>query len=398
MVSQGTVVPSTYQPWAVQSRIGLVDARMALDSLLMPTPNLSYVDYRSGVFANGDTGGVGGSSHMALRVQPGTGMSVTVEMGHCVINTPGQGAYMCALDSRKTLTLTGSGISTNRVDLVVARVYDDLNSAIASPSGTRQFTVEVWQGDPSTGTPVAPLPTPVNGWIPLAQVYVGAGVGSLTSANITDTRGPGLVTRGGMRALYGADAAVGSAAFVEAGAYPGDQRWCHNNGFQHQVFYGSGSDPTTSGWRGVHNCLSYSVTPAPGDQTWIKGVGSVGEICRITIPYPGTPCMIYPTARAYLYLSYNTSVDLTITLDSPSGPTVNWDRRDSWGRPWDSDHVFNVVPHMWGPITSARDVVLWGAVRECPGTDFGFAWRGNDIGQTYMQVLVYPSTVQPPSV
>src|SRR5437764_9324330 len=120
MVSQGTVVQSAYDPWALQSRIGLADARLALDSMLMPEPNLTYIDYRSGVMVSGDTGGVGGSSHMAMRVSPSGGMNVTVEMGNAVINSPGQGAYMCALDSQKTLALNGSGLTTNRVDLIIA--------------------------------------------------------------------------------------------------------------------------------------------------------------------------------------------------------------------------------------------------------------------------------------
>lgn len=393
MVSLGTSIASAYDPWTVQSRVGLTDARFALDSVLMPRSGLSYIDYRSGVFASGDTGGVGGSSHQAMRVKPGSGLSVTVEMGNAAINVPGQGAYMCALDSQKTLSLAAAGSTTNRIDLIIARVYDDLNPGIASATGVRKFAVEVWQGDPSTGTPTQPTPTPTAGWTPLAAVTVNKGALSLSTANIRDLRGPGLVARGGMRALYGEDAQIGSPAFQEAGAFPGDQRWVHTNGFQHQVYYGS-----QDGWRGVHNCLVYGVNPPPGGIVWTRGVNSIAELCRVKVPYPGTPYMVEPVARGFLYLSYNTAVDLRITLDSINGPTINWERSDSFGTSSDHTMVWSVPGMKYGPITTDRDVVLSAAVRECPTSAHGFGFAGNDTGQTYLQVSALPSTVQPPAV
>ncbi|WP_156960467.1 hypothetical protein [Amycolatopsis taiwanensis] len=393
---------SAYSPWAVQSRVGLSDARLALDSVLMPRPNLSYIDYRSGVMASGDTGGVGGSSHMAMRVKPASsGLAVTVEMGNCVINTPGLGAYMCALDSVKTLSLAASSATTNRVDLIVARVYDDLNPAIASASGVRKFTVEVWTGDPSTGTATVPTPTPSSGWHPLAAVRVNKDATAITTDDITDMRGPGLVARGGMRSLYGADAKPGSSAFQEAGAYPGDQRWVHNAVFQHQVYYGDNGDPKYSGWRGVHNCLVYSANPPPGERTWIKGATGMAELCRVTIPDLGTPYMIEPTARAFLVLSAQVAVDVRITLDSISGAVVNWRREDSMGDTADRTKVPGVPPLKYGPLTGKHDVVLSVAIRDIFQSQpelWGFSWRGNDTGQTLLQVSVLPSTVPPPAV
>lgn len=398
MVALGTSVASQVDPWAVQSRMGLTDSRLALDSMLMPRPNLSYVDYRSGVMASGDTGGVGGSGHMAMKVKPASsGLAVTVEMGNAVINTPGQGAYMCALDSVTTLPLAPASSTQNRIDLVIARVYDDLNPAIASASGIRKFTVEVWTGDGSTGTPVQPTPTPTEGWTPLAAVYVGKTVDHVDTANITDLRGPGLVARGGMRGLYGADAKVDSAAFLEPGAFPGEQRWVHSNLFQHQVYYGAGSDPTRSGWRGVFNCLVYDVSPSPGEIAWIRGLNSRQVLCQTTIPYPGTPFMIYPSARGYLYISPGCAVDLSIELAS-TGQPVNWTRVNNFGETVDHVHVPNVAPKMWGPFTSALTVRLAGIVRETPGPFGGFGYRGNDTLGTQLSVCVFPSTVQPPSV
>lgn len=399
MVALGTSVASAYDPWAVQSRVGLTDARLALNSVLMPRPNLSFIDYRSGVMASGDTAGVGGSSHMAMRVKPAaSGLAVTVEMGNAVINTPGLGAYMCALDSQKSLALAASSATTNRIDLVVARVYDDLNSAIASAAGVRKFAVEVWTGDGSTGNPTQPVPTPTAGWTPLAAVRVNKGANSLASTDITDLRGPGLVARGGMRALYGEDAKPTSDSFKEPGAYPGDQRWVHSAGFQHQVFYGSGDNPANSGWRGVFNALRYTANPPPGEYVFTPGYGASRELCRVTIPYPGTPFMIYATARAAITLSSNSAADLRINIGSQTGPDVNWVRFHTYGATEDKMCVPNVMPILYGVFTADTTVVLSCGMRDNASQYSGFGYRGNDTGQTLLSVVAYPSTIPPPLV
>ena len=152
--SHVNAVPSTIPPWAVQQRIGTTAARFALNSMLMPRTDsgLSYTDYRSGVMASGD----GDNAHLAMKVAAGNGMAVTVAQGNAVINTVNQGAYMCALDSTKTLTIPASSATTARYDLVVAAVYDDNNTAISGTANVRQFAVELVQGDATTGTPTVP--------------------------------------------------------------------------------------------------------------------------------------------------------------------------------------------------------------------------------------------------
>lgn len=394
MVSQGAVVQSAYDPWAVQSRVGLADARLALDSVLMPRPNLSYIDYRSGVMASGDNGGTGIPTHMAMKVTavPNT-MGVTVEMGNCIINSPGQGAYMCALDSQKTLTLAASNSTQNRIDLIVARVYDDLNTAIASPAGTRKFTVEVWQGDNTTGTPVVPTPTPTTGWTPLAAVTVNKTISNLNSATNADLRGPGLVARGGMRALYGDDAKTSSASFTEAGAYPGEQRWVHAPGFQHQVYYGA-----NTGWRGVNNCLRYYAAAPSGGFQFYDGFGRTQEICRVSIAYPGVPYFVYPTGRAKLRLSAGCAADLRMNVGTTTGTDINWTRFDSFGASGDQDFVPNVSPMHYGPFTAGTDIVLSASMRVSQSQFSGFGFSGNDVGHNVISCLVMPSISQPPAV
>lgn len=386
-------VPSTIPPWAVQQRIGTTAARYALNSMLMPRTDsgLSYTDYRSGVMASGD----GDSSHLAMKVNAGNGMAVTVAQGNAVINTPNQGAYMCALDSTKTVTIPAASATTNRYDLVVACVYDDNNTAISGTANVRQFAVELVQGDATTGTPTVP-DAPV-GSIPLASVYVGKGVSAITSDVIKDLRGPGIVARGGMRALYGTDSVPGADEFERPGAYPGDQRWVHQAGFQHQVYYGQ-----SQGWRGAFNCLVFNNSPSGGGYQWTAlSTDARREWARVTIPYPGTPYMVYPSARVHAQLSSLTAAEAMITQGSPTGTVFSWSGIDIGqsvtvdGKSADTVQTLNIAPIMWGPFTSSIDVVLSGHVVSTnrPG---GGGIGAHASSRTVLSVLVFPSTVAPP--
>lgn len=404
-------VASEVPPWAVQQRIGTAAARYALNSMLMPRTDegLSYTDYRSGVMASGD----GGDTHLAMLVTAGSGMSVDVAQGNAVINTPNQGAYMCCLDGQKNVDIPASSSTAARYDVVVASVRDDNNSALAGSTGDRSFVVELVQGDSTTSTPRVP-DVPV-GSIPLASVYVGPGVSDLTGTDpyasnprrntaIQDLRGPGLVARGGMRALYGADAQPDSAEFDRPGAYPGDQRWVHTSGFQHQVYYGAGDDPSQSGWRGVFNALVYNARPPDSlDGTWITGTGSQRVLCTVTIPYPGTPYMVYPSAIVRAVMSSHTVVDHMVTLGSGTGSQVTSARVDSGqnslSASGDTFQGWSLPPIMWGVLTESVTLCL---VQRVHGTSYtggrgGVGYRNHiNPSQSLLSVVVFPSTVQPP--
>ncbi len=391
---------SAVPPWAVQQRIGTAAARYALNSMVMPRTDsgLTYTDYRSGVMASGD----GGDEHLAMQVTPAGGMSVTVAQGNAIINTPNQGAYMCCLDAEKTLTIPASSSSNYRVDLVVAAVYDDNNSAIAGEPDTRQFTVEIVQGDPSTGNPVVPE-VPM-GVIALAQVRVDRNTRVITEEMLTDRRGPGLTARGGMRALYGTDATQDSEEFRRPGAYPGDQRWVHTNSFQHQVYYGEPpeAEPLRGGWRGVFNCLVFNNSPTSGDYLWAMSYASGWrEFTRVHIPYPGTPYMIYPSARVHCKLSVLTAAEAMITNGTmPGGTIFSWSGLDigtgiQTSQAPDTTQTINIAPIMWGPFDDALDVVLSGHVITSVRSGGG-GIGANATSRTVLSVLVFPSTVAPP--
>lgn len=403
MPTQGAVAQSNISPWAVQDRVNAQSGRYALNTILMPRADLSYVDYRSGVMLSGDSGGTGTnndlshSTYMAMRVQAvaPAAMQVTVEMGNCVINTSGQGAYMACLDSTKTLNIAASGSTTRRIDLVIARIYDDENATIGSSPGVRKFTVEVYQGDATSGTPAVPSPN-FFGYIPLAQIYVDANVSTITAANITDLRGPGLATRGGTRGLFEADAELGSAEFAEAGAHPGERRWVHGNSFPDQVWHGAGVDPNWSGWRGVNNQVIYQ-TFCTEDFGWVtEPEGYNITLCSMLVPYPGTPFNIYPTARAMMRCSRNVCIDMRINVtDTGTGQTdlVNWDRIDMGAGTVSSNtdqwNGFNCPPLSHGPHNA--DVHVWVEIHNYRIPVSNASWRLDRYWETMLQCTVQPA-------
>jgi hypothetical protein len=392
MPTLGSSVTSQLDAWSYQDRIGTADARYTLGALCHSAPGTT-ISYRGGVFAAGDPGLTDGT-HNGLRVSPaGSGLAITIQAGQCIVDTSGNGPYIATNDGVKTLTLAASAATTNRIDLVIARVHDDQNSAIGSASGDRQFTIEVWTGDASSGTPTQPSPTVTAGWIPLAAVYVGKNYSSVSAADVTDLRGPGLTARGGLRVLFGTDAKKTSAAFAEVGNYPGARRWVHSAGFQDQAFWGA----SAGGWRGVQNKLVYVAYPPGGEESWTKGY-TTREICRLTIPDPGAPYHIEAFARMYMNLSPGVGVDVRVTLDSINGAAVNWMRCDSMGDDHDRRKVPNLAPVPYGTLTGQRDVVLSVAIRDIYHgnyNDWGFSYRGFDSGQSVLVVSVMPAYSQP---
>lgn len=382
-------VDSGIDPWAVQKRISTSDARYALASTLMPVSDSTFIEYRSGIMASGD----GGDTHLAGKVSPVSGMSVTVNPANVVVNTSGSGPYMGAIDEAVSLTLQPASSTANRIDAVIVRIYDDLNPAIGSATEQRKLAVEVWTGDETTGTPAPPTLPISAGWHPLAYITVNANTSAVTTAMIQDARGPGLTTRGGMRALYGADAAVTSPEFQAPGAYPGDQRWVHGTTFPHQVYYGEGV-----GWRGVQNGLNYraySQYTGTGIQ-WFKTTGSHATIAQVTIPDPGSPYMIYPSARIEAWYGMGVRADYYISATTDTGQRMTWVSGDlRWNNGGDKHLISNISPMMFGPFTGTRTITLHGALWEQANSGYGWGLDRALPQNTELNVMIYPSTVAP---
>jgi hypothetical protein len=110
-------------------------------------------------------------------------MAVLVKSGHGLV--PGsegakQGVYAVANDADVTVSLTAAHATLNRIDIIVFQVRDQAYSG-----ANNDCLLTKVDGTPS-GSPSAPA-APNNSLV-LAQVFVGAAVGSVTNANITDRR------------------------------------------------------------------------------------------------------------------------------------------------------------------------------------------------------------------
>ena len=114
---------------------------------------------------------------------PATAMQVTAVSGLKVSVAAGWGFIKCKYLNNTAalqLTLSAADVVLNRIDRIVMRL-DTTN---------RLMTIAVKQGT-AASTPTAPALTRVTGgvWeLSLAQIYVGAGVTTITQANITDER------------------------------------------------------------------------------------------------------------------------------------------------------------------------------------------------------------------
>lgn len=127
------------------------------------------------VFAAYFSDGVFYNPTNALQVVAGTGMQVQVNPGICHI----QGA-MGIEPNLRTLSLTAAG-SQPRIDTVVARL--DLSQAV------RSIELYVKTGTPAARPSAPSLTRDSTIWeLGLANVSVGANVGTISQSNITDTR------------------------------------------------------------------------------------------------------------------------------------------------------------------------------------------------------------------
>jgi hypothetical protein len=124
-----------------------------------------------GVFA-------GPGKPLSVSQQASPNMSVLVNAGYCAVAHPtqGHGTYLFGLLAQSTITIAANTSGSARVDIIVARVYDEGSSG-------SYCDVEVIEGTPSAGQPATPTAS-----ILLAAVAVANGASSIGTANITDKR------------------------------------------------------------------------------------------------------------------------------------------------------------------------------------------------------------------
>lgn len=127
-------------------------------------------EYFDGLVSNGVYEDVGN----AMQVLAAGGMNVNVQTGRAILNSK-----WVKNDAVLSLTLTGSHVTLNRYTAVVVRL-DNVN---------RVITITTKDGT-NAANPTKPTMTRTDNMfeICLAYIYVGAGVTSISQANITDTR------------------------------------------------------------------------------------------------------------------------------------------------------------------------------------------------------------------
>jgi hypothetical protein len=117
----------------------------------------------------------------ALQVTAGSGLSVNVATGFCIVPSSSgslYGGYQFGLMSAGSLSIAAADATNPRVDLVCATVIDDGNSSSST-------LIQVIEGIPAA-SPAAPSLPPSS--IPLAYVTVPANAASIVSGDISDKR------------------------------------------------------------------------------------------------------------------------------------------------------------------------------------------------------------------
>lgn len=128
--------------------------------------------------------GVADYGSMVVAQSATPGMSVQIAAGHALIagtQTASQGFYIAYNDAATTVAIATANPSNPRIDRIVVAVQD----AFYGGTANNQVIFQAVTGTPAS-SPVAPS-APDNS-LTLAYVAVGAGVTSITNANITDLR------------------------------------------------------------------------------------------------------------------------------------------------------------------------------------------------------------------
>lgn len=139
-----------------------------------------------------------GTPSMSVRVRPGTAFV----QGDTVAD---QGMYFVYNDAFESVAITAADGTNDRIDIIVARVYDD-----EVTGATCLWALEVITGTPAA-SPVAPA-VPDSALI-LAEVYVAAGDTAIQNAEITDRRVPYEACQQNQTGFIGAETFTTSGTF-----------------------------------------------------------------------------------------------------------------------------------------------------------------------------------------
>lgn len=189
------------------------------DALILRTFDIGAGWFNTGPPSQVHQGVIPGSGE--LVVTPGSGMTVDVAAGNCLIaNSSGstQGGYLVSMLTSGTLTVAAADPTNPRIDLVCATVVDNGDN-------TSYTMIQIITGTPAP-SPAAPAP-PAN-TLSLYEVTVPAGSTTISGGNIASFVN-WTATAGGILPVYGLTGGALPAGYQ--GAYAHDRqsgRLVHN--------------------------------------------------------------------------------------------------------------------------------------------------------------------------
>jgi hypothetical protein len=289
----------------------------------------------------------------AMAVTTAGGMNVQVAAGYCCCPNSSsalQGGYVFGLMSAQTFTLQAASLTFPRIDIIVAGVNDLGTDA----SGAY---VRVVEGTPAA-TPSVPA-APANS-VTLAQVAVGLGVTSVTSANITDVRRY-VVAPGGILPI---------ASEAQAPAMPASQfMYRLDTG---QLVTGSG----TAGVTGLPSILPWPAQIAVKTSSTLAGTaGALVSVLSVSVTTDGVTDIEmyvkwagvqgsaqYITLAVYIDGTLADSIDvqaLETTAHPTSGGSVRFYTSSAQGNtPTNTTHTVSFRFQAGGTGTSTSDGIV----------------------------------------
>ncbi|MBO2461663.1 hypothetical protein [Actinomadura violacea] len=200
------MAPVNPPTWQQAGTYSAKNDRQLIASLLTPASEYGALGSRPGFVPAPATGG------MLVHQRTTPDMKVTVEPGPVFINATSSlgGMYACRNDAAYDVTVAAAHATLNRLDLVIARVYD----AVDDVGALNQFTIEVLTGTPAAAPSRPDMPQQS---FALAELSITAGLTAVTNAKINDLRR--------LTVALGGILPVNDVYAMPPNPYPGQKVW-----------------------------------------------------------------------------------------------------------------------------------------------------------------------------
>lgn len=171
------MAPVNPPTWQQAGTYSAKNDRQFVAAMLTPASEYGALGSRPGFVPAPATGG------MLVHQRTTPDMKVTVEPGAVFVNATSSlgGMYACRNDAAYDVTVAPAHATLNRLDLVIARVYD----AVDDVGALNQFTIEIITGTPAASPARPDMPQQS---FALAELSITANLTAVTNAKINDLR------------------------------------------------------------------------------------------------------------------------------------------------------------------------------------------------------------------